>query len=327
MFCGSCGHANDDGAHFCSDCGGTLGGTTQTVTESSPTIVVPPAPPPPADPHQPWYAAPSGSLRGVVLATGAAFVVVAIVLVLVLVLTGNDAREPLAKAALDSPRASVVIASGGSTSIVVEIDFEGSVDNIALYRNGDLVDQASSLGGELVWSNPPEGTHQVVLRSQTGNDVLIGDPTTVIVGSPTDSEPGEAAGTTTTVLETTTSTAAQTTTSTTEATTTTTIPPIGPYIAVLASLPKSTVSLSAAQTSGEKLADDFGIGSYSLVDSDDWESLRDGFWVIASPQNFQTLAEAAAHCWNLGARDASTCFARPVSQNPADLTVVGNPAP
>ena len=313
MFCGSCGHANDDGAHFCSDCGGTLGGTTQTVTESSPRLSFRPHHRRPLTLiNRGMRRHPAACAGSSYLATGAAFVVVAIVLVLVLVLTGNDAREPLAKAALDSPRASVVIASGGSTSIVVEIDFEGSVDNIALYGNGDLVDQASSLGGELVWSNPPEGTHQVVLRSQTGNDLLIGDPTTVIVGSPW------TAGA---------QTAAQTTTSTTEATTTTTIPPIGPYIAVLASLPKSTVSLSAAQTSGEKLADDFGIGSYSLVDSDDWESLRDGFWVIASPQNFQTLAEAAAHCWNLGARDASTCFARPVSQNPADLTVVGNPAP
>ena len=90
MFCSSCGQENDDGANFCSGCGGALGSATPpTVKPSAASVATPSSPT--AGPSQPWYERSIGGLRGGVIAALAAFVVIAVVL-LIVIFTGSDER-------------------------------------------------------------------------------------------------------------------------------------------------------------------------------------------------------------------------------------------
>lgn len=335
MQCTTCGHDHPAGANYCARCGAAVAAAT---VDPNATVVVPtPIAAPPEATH---YAPPPPPRRGPgsALAVKAALAVVTVLLLiaaglLLLVMLSNEDRALPSAAALDEPTARLVTTPSG-TAVEVPVDLDGSVDNIALYANGQLVDQATSLGGTLVWTNPPDGTHDLVLRAQLGADVLIGAAATIVVG-PTDetsdtpatsTDPSTAAPSSTSAPP---STSAASTTTTTAPTTTTADPGAapGPYVAVLASLPKASTTAEQAEASGATLAIRFGATGHRVIDSDRWASLRDGFWVVATPEDFDTIEAAAAHCWQLGARDTSTCFGRPVTQDPGDLTRVAPPAP
>ncbi len=281
------------------------------------------------------------TIAKVLIGVASLLLVIAGALLVAVMLRDDGDRTPPSQASLDAPELIVNTSADGSGVVAAGIDFAGSVDNIALYANGMLVDQAGSLGGQLVWRDAPAGTHSMVLRSQTGDLILIGAPNVVTVGAdqgssgdvaaPDDTSPDTTSpdGTTETTLEPTTvppTTAAPTTGPQTPPATLP-VGEIGPYVAVLASLPKATTNQPTADSSGARLAAQLGIAGHRIVDSDNWASLRDGFWVVVTPENFPTVDAAAAHCWALGARTSSTCFGRPVTQNPADLTVVAPPAP
>jgi len=340
MHCTACGQHNHEGVNFCGACGNALpteanaalheqpgrpdGGTTTAVI---PTV----AHDEQTEEHQVPPAAPSRAHLRFVTAGGVILLVALLATLSFVVLRGGDGPPP-SQEALDGLVVDVVDVDGQVVRLQVPVDFAGSVDNIALYADGALVDQAANLGGSLVWTDPPEGQHDLVLRAQKGDIVLIGAPTTVIIRSESTLEEGSESADTTpddpdpddAHLD----VDAVDPTTTTSTTTTTQPPPsVGPYVSVLASLPKDTVTLDAAEQSGQNLTITFGLEFYRVIDSDNWASLRDGFWVIATSRNFETLDLAAAHCWELGATDANTCFGRPVTQNPDDVTVVGVPAP
>ena len=347
MHCTACGQHNHDDANFCGACGNALQAPPAANDPSAAIIVPSPAShdgtslqtPPPA--QDDGSSAPVRQRHLRIVAAGGVLLLIALVGILAFLVLSGDESDPPSQEALDEPGVDMVELDGTVVRLQVSVDFDGSVDNIALYGDGALVDQAANLGGQLVWSDPPEGRHDLILRAQKGDLVLIGAPTSIVVGtdatldgegdsatttdetSPEDASPPEDTSPDTSSTETTpTSADASSSTTTTEA-----APGVGPYVAVLASLPKSTVTIEAANQSGQNLAITFGLEFHRVIDSDNWASLRDGFWVIATSRNFETLDRAAAHCWELGATEANTCFGRPITQNPDDLTVVGVPAP
>ena len=337
MHCTACGQHNHEGANFCGACGTALAteanaSPTQGADAGATVIVASPAVHDGNTQHAPTPTQPvppQGQIR--IVAVGGVLLLIALVAVLAYVVLSGGEGNPPSQDLLDEPLVDVVELDGTVLRLQVDVDFEGSVDNIALYGDGALVDQAASLGGSLVWTDPPEGRHDLILRAQKGDVVLIGAPTTIVIGgeaTPDSTTPDDTTPPTTTPGDgDPDDTAVDATSSTTSASTTQPPPSIGPYVAVLASLPKGTVTLDAANQSGQNLAITFGLEFHRVIDSDNWASLRDDFWVIATSRNFETLDRAAAHCWELGATDANTCFGRPITQNPDDLTVVGVPAP
>jgi len=107
------------------------------------------------------------------------------------------------------------------------------------------------------------------------------------------------------------------------------VPVADRHIIVLGSYDKATTNPGQADTAGRDLLAAAGIPTVRvrIFDSDNFASLSDGLWVASINEFYPTLEDAATACWNFGLTDVADCFARPLNQDPAALSVIAPPAP
>ncbi len=101
------------------------------------------------------------------------------------------------------------------------------------------------------------------------------------------------------------------------------VPPPVPGIDSFDSWIMALASLETPEQADRYLAELEGIDDGRILLSDDWPSLRPGFWVVyAGP--FATGEEVLARCRELGRDIPNDCVGRVLTRNPDDRTIIAN---
>ncbi|HEC11610.1 MAG TPA: hypothetical protein ENI86_18890 [Acidimicrobiales bacterium] len=206
----------------------------------------------------------------------------------------RDSETAAVQGPVPDPR---LVTTETDTAIVVPIDFEGEASLVSLYANGHLIDRADGFGPTaLIWKEPPPGRHSITLLViDPDGTARSSEPVLIDVDRPVGWREGE--------------------------------DNLGGAIMVLKSLPTDTFARERAEAAASLLvanADDRI--KIRILLSNDFASLRPGFWVIyAGP--FDSAVDAARACWALGMTESEQCFGRPLTDDPADAETVEEPRP